>query len=144
MTVNKGLHENLEDRDAPTAGSERGFGIVFAVVFAVIGLWPLTDAQPVRVWALGLVVSFLAVGFIAPGLLKPLNRAWFLFGLALHKIVNPLVMGLLFFFTVTPIALIMRIVGKDPLHRAFDKDATTYWIERNPPGPAPDSMRQQF
>lgn len=144
MTVNKGLHENLEDRDAPTAGSERGFGIVFAVVFAVIGLWPLTNALPVRVWALGLAAGFLAAGFVAPGLLKPLNRAWFLFGLALHKIVNPLVMGLLFFFTVTPIALIMRIVGKDPLHRAFDKDATTYWIERNPPGPAPDSMRQQF
>ena len=144
MADSKSLHEDLGRQDAPKAGSERGFGIVFAVVFTVIGLWPLLDGAPVRVWALVAAAGFLAAGLLTPGLLKPLNRAWYLFGLGLHRIVNPLIMGLLFFLTVTPIALIMRAMGKDPLHRAFDPDAASYWIEREPPDPAPESMRQQF
>ena len=145
MTDTKGLHEDLSRRaDAPKVGSERGFGIVFAVVFAVIGLWPLLDGATVRVWALVLAAAFLATGLFAPVLLRPFNRVWFLFGLALHKIVNPLVMGLLFFLTVTPMALVLRALGKDPLHRTFDPDAASYWINREPPGPAPETMRQQF
>jgi hypothetical protein len=144
MPKDSSLHENLARQDASIAGSERGFGIVFAVVFVFIGIFPLMDALPVRVWAMGLSASFLAAAFFAPDLLKPLNRFWHLFGLMLQKVVNPLVMGLLFFFTVTPIALIMRIFGKDPLQRQFDPAAKSYWIERNPPGPAPNSMRQQF
>lgn len=144
MTDSKGLHEDFGRQDAPKSGSERGFGIVFAVVFTVIGLWPLLDGGEPRVWTMIPAVGFLAAGLFAPGLLKPLNRAWYLFGLLLHKIVNPLIMGLLFFLTVTPIALIMRAMGKDPLHRAFDRQAASYWIERKPPGPAPESMRQQF
>ena len=80
---------------------------------------------------------FLVVAVAAPRLLAPLNRLWYRFGLLLHRIVNPVVMGLLFYATVTPIALVMRLVGKDPLHRAFDPQARTYWIERSPPGPKP-------
>jgi len=114
------------------------------VVFAVVGLWPLLDGATVRVWALVLAAALLAAGLFAPVLLRPFNRVWFLFGLALHKIVNPLVMGLLFFLTVTPMALILRALGKDPLHRTFDPDAASYWIKREPPGPAPKTMRQQF
>ena len=146
MTDTKGLHEFLDlgRQDAPKAGTERSFGIVFAVVFSVIGLWPLLDGEPLRAWAMVLVVGFLAAGFFAPKLLRPLNRVWFLFGMALHKVVNPLVMGFLFFLTVTPMALILRALGKDPLHRKFDPGAESYWIERRPPGPAPESMRQQF
>lgn len=144
MTDTKGLHEDLSRQDAPKAGNERGFGIVFAVVFSVIALWPLLDGEPPRTWAMVLAAGFLAAGLFTPGLLRPLNRVWFLFGLALHKVVNPLVMGLLFFLTVTPMALILRALGKDPLHRKFDPDAASYWIERRPPGPAPETMRQQF
>ncbi len=73
-----------------------------------------------------------------------MNRLWFLFGMALHKVISPLVMGLLFYLTVTPIALIMRAIGKDPLHRQFDPQAKSYWIERRPAGPAPETMRRQF
>jgi predicted membrane metal-binding protein len=144
MADSKGLHEDLGRQDAPKAGSERSFGIVFAVVFAVIGLWPLLDGATVRVWALVLAAGFLAAGLFTPVLLRPINRVWFLFGLALHKIVNPLVMGLLFFLTVTPMALVLRALGKDPLHRTFDPEAASYWIKRDPPGPAPETMRQQF
>jgi len=144
MTKPKGLHEDFRREDSAKAGSERDFGIVFAVVFAVIGLWPLWNGDPLRLWALIVAAIFLTAAFVLPVALRPLNRLWFLFGLALHKIVNPLVMGLLFYLTVTPTALIMRAVGKDPMHRRFDRQAKSYWIERDPAGPAPETMRQQF
>ncbi|NQV83842.1 MAG: hypothetical protein HQ494_08490 [Rhodospirillales bacterium] len=144
MAETKGLHEDLTRIDASKIGSERSFGIVFTVVFAAIGLWPLLDGGAPHLWALIAAGGFLAAGLVAPALLKPFNRAWFLFGLGLHKVVNPMVMGLLFFLTVTPIALILRIQGKDPLRRRFEPDATSYWIERTPPGPEAETMRQQF
>lgn len=150
MARNSGLHENLARDEDVEVGSERSFGLVFAVVFAIIGLWPLTGAfgdegaGPLRLWALGIAAVFVVLAFAAPKALKPLNLIWFKFGMLLHKIVNPLVMGLLFFVTVTPIALIMRIRGKDLLSMKFDPEADSYWIERDPPGPAPETMSKQF
>ncbi len=144
MPKSQAFHEDFGREDGPRPGSERGFGIVFAVVFTIIGVWPLMDGGPIRLWALAGAGVFLAAGLFLPVLLRPLNRLWFLFGLALHKVMSPLVMGLLFYLTVTPIALIMRMVGKDPLNRQFDARAKSYWVEREPPGPAPETMRQQF
>ena len=144
MAESKGFHEQFSREDGVKAGSDRAFGLVFAAVFALIGLWPLAATGGVRTWALIVAALFLAAAFFAPGALKPLNRVWFLFGKLLHKIINPLVMALLFFTTVTPIALLMRLAGKDPLRLKFDRAARSYWIERTPPGPAPDSMRRQF
>jgi hypothetical protein len=137
-------HEDLSREDEVKGSSERGFGIVFAVLFAIIGLFPLLGDGGVRWWSLGLAAAFLAAAHLAPAVLKPLNRLWLKFGLLLHRIVNPLIMGLLFFATVTPIGLIMRALGKDPLRLSFDRSARTYWIERDPPGPAPDTMKNQF
>ena len=97
-----------------------------------------------RWWALGIAAVFLLAALVIPKTLAALNRAWMRFGLLLHKIVNPVIMGLVFFLTVTPTALIMRALGKDPLRRRLDKEATTYWIDRDPPGPDPDSMPRQF
>jgi hypothetical protein len=125
-------------------GSERSFGIVFAVVFALIGLWPLKAGGDLRLWALGLAALFLAVALVAPKLLKPLNLVWFKVGLLLHKIMTPLIMGLLFFLTVTPVGMLMRATGKDPMRLKRDPAATSYWISRDPPGPRPDSMKNQF
>lgn len=125
-------------------GSERSFGIVFAVVFVLIGLWPLKAGGDVRLWALGLAAAFLLVALVAPRLLKPLNLIWFKFGLLLHKVMTPLVMGLLFFLTVTPVGMLMRATGKDPMRLKRDSTATSYWITRDPPGPKPDSMKNQF
>jgi hypothetical protein len=125
-------------------GSDRAFGLVFAAVFAIVCLLPLTSGGEYRPWAGIVAAAFVVVSFTFPRLLKPLNRVWFLFGLLLHKVVSPLVMGLLFFVTVTPIALIMRALGKDPLRLARDDAAASYWIVRQPPGPAPETMRRQF
>lgn len=130
--------------DAPRPGSARAFGAVFAVVFAIIGLWPLLDGAPARWWALVVAVLFGTAALVSPAVLKPLNRLWFLIGLALHKVVNPLILGLLFYVVLTPMALVMRLAGKDPLRLKFDRGATSYWIERQPAGPAPESMRHQF
>jgi large-conductance mechanosensitive channel len=87
---------------------------------------------------------FLALALAAPKTLAPLNRLWMKFGLLLHAVVNPVVMAFLFFSTVTPIALIMRALGQDPLRLKLDPAAKTYWIDRTPPGPAPDTMPRQF
>jgi len=144
MTGTESFHESFDHTDDVRAGSERAFGVVFAVVFALVSLWPLLDGLPIRLWALVVSGAFLLAALLKPRILSPLNRLWFRFGLVLHKIVNPLVMGLLFFLTVTPIALIMRLVGKDPLRRNFDSEATSYWIARDPEELASNSMRNQF
>ncbi|CAA7622694.1 conserved membrane hypothetical protein [Magnetospirillum sp. LM-5] len=139
-----GTHESLTAVTEVKIGSERSFGLVFAVLFAIIALWPLKDGGDIRLWALGAAAAFLVAALAAPQLLKPLNFLWFKFGMLLHHIVTPLVMGLLFFLTVTPVGLLMRATGKDPMRLKRDPAAASYWIERAPPGPAPETMKNQF
>ncbi len=137
------FHEDYRRPEVKTS-SNRSFGIVFAVVFAIVALWPLIGGGAARAWAAAIAGAFLAVALARPSALAPLNRAWTAFGSVLHRITNPLIMGLVFYGAVAPTALIMRALGKDPLRRRFDRDATSYWIERTPPGPEPDSMKRQF
>jgi hypothetical protein len=141
---NQNSHETFRERDAVKGSSDRSFGIVFAVVFSVVGLVPLFSGSGPRWWSIGLAAIFLVTALGYPKILAPLNRLWTRFGLLLHRIVNPIIMGLLFFLVVTPIAMIMRLVGKRPLHLEQDPDVTTYWISRDPPGPPPETMKQQF
>ncbi len=144
MSSKVGFHEDLDRREAVKGSSERSFGIVFAVVFGLIAAWPLIGGNMPRWWAVGIAAAFLIVALARPRLLKWPNRLWFLFGQLLHRIVNPIVMGLLFFTTMVPIGLILKALGKDPLNRRFDPDAESYWIPRDPPGPAPGTMTRQF
>lgn len=138
------IHERMAHDETVKGSSDRGFGVVFTVVFLVIGLWPLVAGEPLRLWALAVAGVLLGVALLRPGLLAPANRLWLAFGLALHKVVNPLVLGFLFFLTITPMAIVMRLLGKDLLHLRRDAEAKSYWIERRPPGPAPDTMKHQF
>jgi hypothetical protein len=144
MAEPQGFHETFERADEIKAGSERAFGVVLAAVLVLIGLWPLLDGAGPRPWALALATLFLAAAWLAPRALAPFNRLWFRFGMLLHRIASPLAMAMLFFLTVTPTAIILRLAGKDPLRLKFDCAAKTYWIERLPPGPAPETMRNQF
>jgi hypothetical protein len=137
-------HEDFAREEDVKTSSERVFGFVFAAVFLIIGLLPLLHGNMVRLWSLGVAAVFLALALAVPKTLAPLNRLWMKFGMLLHAVVNPVVMAFLFFSTVTPIALILRALGKDPLHLKFDPAAKTYWIDRTPPGPAPDTMPRQF
>jgi hypothetical protein len=137
-------HERFDRPDVIQASSNRSFGIVFAVVFAAIGLLPLLSASGVRLWSLTAAAAFLVCALFLPSILAPLNRAWLWFGLQLHRIVSPIALGIMFFLVVAPIGLVMRALGKDVLRLKFDRRADTYWIERTPPGPAPDSFKDQF
>ena len=139
-----GTHERLAEHGEIKSSSDRSFGIVFTVVFVVIGLWPLTGSNDPRWWSLAIALAFLLVALIRPVLLAPLNRLWLKFGLLLNRIVSPLVMGMLFFVVITPIALIMRISGKDLLNLKYDPQAASYWIPRDPPGPAPETIKNQY
>jgi hypothetical protein len=138
------LPENFE-RDEPAHGSsDRSFGLVFTGVFLVIGLAPLLHDRPMRIWSLAVAAAFLAVALGRASLLAPLNRLWTRFGLLLHRVVNPIVMGAIFYLAITPFGLAMRLIGKDPLRRGFDRAAASYWVDRTPPGPLPQSMSNQF
>ncbi len=138
------MHERF-DREAPvTGGSNRSFGLVIGAAFAVIGLWPLLGARPPQAWSLALAAVFSLLALGRPQWLAPLNRAWTLLGLAMHRVVSPIVLGLVFYTTVTPIGLLLRALGKDVIPLRFDRSLPTYWIPRVPPGPAPDTMRRQF
>ena len=127
-----------------TGPSNRSFGFVFSVLFALVGLVPLVRGRPVRDWALVVAGAFFLVALARPRGLAPLNRLWLGVGLLLHACISPIIMGLVFYTTVTPIGLVRRLLGQDPLRLRFDRDALTYWIERHPPGPAPDTMPRQF
>ena len=137
-------HEAVSPHSAVEAGSDRAFGIVFVVVFAGIGAWPLLGGEPPRTWLLALAALLGLATAVAPHLLAPFNRLWFRFGLALQKVVTPVVLGVLFFAVITPMALLMRATGRDPLALARDRDAKSYWIARDPPGPPPGSLENQF
>jgi len=120
--------------------SNRSFGIVFFVVFLLIAIYPLTNGDEIRIWSLIISSIFLILGALNSKILTPFNKLWFKLGIFLGKIVSPLVMGIIFFFVVTPTSLIMRILGKDPLNLKYNLNKS-YWIEKNGPK---SKMKNQF
>lgn len=129
---------------AAVEGSDRAFGLVFSVVFALVALYPLIGGAPIRLWAMGLAALFLVAAFVWPRSLSPLNRLWAKLGRALHRVVSPLALLVVFGLAVLPTGLVLRIMGKDLLRLRFEPDAETYWIERKPPGRADQQMKKQF
>lgn len=138
------FHEAYVARGETRSSSDRAFGMVFTAVFSVIAFWPLLSGTSFRGWALMVAAVFLVIAVAKPNLLSPLNRLWTYFGICLNRIVNPIIMGFIFFFVVTPIGVTMRLFGKCPLDLDFDPNAQSYWIKRNPPGPTAETMRNQF
>jgi hypothetical protein len=125
-------------------GSNRSFGLVFAVFFAVVALLPTVHGAPLRWWALGLAAAFAGAAFLFPRALQPLNWVWFKLGLLLHHVVNPVIMAAMFYGAILPMALLLRWTGKDLLRLKREPESRSYWIAREPPAPAPGSMRKQF
>ena len=121
-------------------GSNRSFGIVFFIVFLLIAIYPLINQGEIRIWSLIISFLFLFFGLLNSKILTPLNKLWFRFGLFLGKIISPIVMGIIFFVVVTPIALFMRLLKKDLLNLNFNKK-NTYWIEKSGPK---SKMKNQF
>jgi Saxitoxin biosynthesis operon protein SxtJ len=137
-------HESLQSHRIVKSGSERSFGIVFCIVFLVVGGLPLVGGGSARWWAIAIAAAFLAIALIRPRLLAPLNRLWFRFGLLLHHIVNPIIMGFLFFVIVLPTSLLLRMFRKDLLRLGKKPQNMSYWIVREQPAPKPGSMSKQF
>ena len=121
-------------------GSNKSFGIVFFFVFLLIGLYPLTYSEEVRVFSIIISLFFLVTGLLNSKILTPLNKLWFKFGIFLGKIISPLIMGIIFFLVVTPTGLIMRFLGKDVLNLKYNKNKS-YWIKKNSPK---SKMKDQF
>src|SRR5262249_53403401 len=138
------MHESYSRDEAVIGGSDRWFGIVMAAALAGILLLNWGGGGPSWDWARGNAGTFLKGAPFFSAVLKPFNHLWLKFGLLLHKVVNPIVMALVFFGTVLPMNLIMRALGKDPLRLTRQSNTNSYWIERRPPGPAPESMKDQF
>ena len=133
-----------QDHSEIEVGSNRSFGVVFFTVFLIIGLWPLISDNPVRVWALTIAGIFLVIALVIPRLLAPLNRIWFRFGMLLARVINPIVMFIIYVVTVLPIGLVLRLSGKDLLRLKMNAETDSYWIHRDPPGPEPESLTDQF
>jgi hypothetical protein len=136
------FHETLS-RKSVEIGSNRSFGVVMAVaclVLSGLGFWAGSTYWPI--WA-GAAAAFGGLAFLRPRLLSPLNRVWFRFGLALHKIVNPVVMGVLFFGVITPVGVLMRLTGKRTIGFEFEPDHSSYWVKRSS-ALQPGSMTKQY
>ena len=120
--------------------SNRSFGILFSILFAIIAFWPIINGNPLRLWSIPISVIFLVLGLLNSKLLNPLNIVWVKFGELLGRIIAPIVMFIIYFIIVTPIGLFMRLIGKDLLNIKFSK-ANTYWIKREK---KVGSMKKQF
>ena len=141
MTRAVSTHERLDSDEEIKGSSNRAFGLVMSAAFAIGGLVPLVRGHAPRWWCLGVAVAFLLAALVWPAVLAPLNRLWLAFGLLLHRIVSPVVMGLVFYGVVTPIGLLMRLAGKDLLRLRLDRPGPSYWIERQPPVRLPTPCR---
>ena len=147
MSQNSSLHENYRDEEPIEAGSDRAFGCTVGSIMMLIGATKTFVAGAISsvaclIFAVGALL--LLLGIFVPSRLSTLNRLWLKVGTASATVVNPIVLALLFFLVLTPMALFMRIVGKRPLRLAADRTAATYWIEREPPAGGISTMRRQF
>ena len=120
--------------------SNKSFGIVFFILFIIIGFYPLLNDGYLRIWSIVVSIIFLILGLINAKILTPLNKVWFKFGIILGKIVSPIIMLLIFFLVVTPTGLIMRLLKKDLLSLKFNNEKS-YWIEKKGPK---SQMKDQF
>ncbi len=137
-------HEDLSRTHSVRGGSDRSFGLTFALFFLLLGFWPLMRGRPVRTAWVAAGAAILAIALIRASVLGPLNRVWTRVGALLNRVASPVVSALVFFAAVTPIAVFLRWNGKDPLRLRLDQDAASYWLCREPPGPEPATMTHQF
>jgi hypothetical protein len=144
MAKPSGTHEDYARDEDLQGSSDRSFGFVFTGFFALVGGVKLYTGHAWALYWFAGAATFLAAALLAPRILGPLNRLWMKFALLLYAVMNPLTMAMLFFLVVTPIGVVMRLAGKDFLRTRLEPDASSYWLPRDPPGPAPDSMKQQF
>jgi hypothetical protein len=138
------LHENLVRSEEIVGPSNRRFGLTIGTVCIVVGFIRAFFGHSHTEWWLGAGLVVVLIAIFWPAALAPFNRLWLKFGLVLNKAVNPIVMMVLFVSTIVPVGVLLRLSGKDPLGLKPRPDAASYWIVREPPGPAPETMKNQF
>jgi Saxitoxin biosynthesis operon protein SxtJ len=143
-TPDESWHESLRSEGSPPGSTDRSFGLLFAGVCGLIAMLGLWEGRRSAIWWLVAALIFCIVASLAAPLLGPLNRGWRWLSLQLFQIVNPIIMGLVFFVVLTPIAIIMRQVGRDPLKLRFDPEKPSYWLDRMSVGERQTSMTDQF
>ena len=121
--------------------SNKSFGIVFFVIFLVVALWPLINEGEIRIWSIVISIIFLFLGLINSKILTPLNKLWFRFGILLGNVFSPIAMGIIYFGVITPIGILMKLIGKDILNLKQNKKSSTYWIKKEK---VISNMKNQF
>jgi hypothetical protein len=138
------FHENLHANLDSKVASPRAFGLTFAAIFFVIGVWPSLRHGQLRIWSLLVGSVFLIVALVLPGLLGPLNRFWSFVGSILHRVMTQILMGLVFVFAVTPVSLLRKAFGGSGLALRFDPKLDSYWIARDHAVTDAESLKRQF
>ena len=140
-------HEDFRRTEEVKGGSDRGFGLTVGgilLLIAAVRVW-LHDGYGTVDLVLGAVgLCLVVLALVRAQSLAVLNRGWTKLGLLMFKVVNPIVLALIYLTTIVPIGLVMRAFGHDPLRLKRDPQASTYWVRREPPGPAPETMIHQF
>jgi hypothetical protein len=136
-------HERLHASE-PTMGSDRTFGVVFAAFFTVVAVLPWVRGGHGRVWALPVAGGLLLVALVRPRLLRPAHWLWFRLGLLLQRVTSPTLLGLVFFGVITPVAIVRRLSGADPLRLKRPPADGSTWTTRATGVVTPDSLRRQF
>jgi len=137
-------HESLAADGAAPLPSDRSVGFVFAAAATIMGLLPWIRGGSPRPGALAAAAGLLLITLTRARWLHPLNRAWMAFGSVANIVVSSVLMALIFYGVITPLAWVRQRTGLDPLRLRFDSGAASYWLERRPPGPAPETMKNQF
>ena len=138
------FHESFDGHGEVTSSTNRSFGLTFFAVFLLISILPLLHHSHPRYWLLNAAAGILVVSLIRPSWLTIPNKYWTKLGLLLGKVMTPLVLGIMFYVLLTPMALIIRMCGKDLLSMKLSKKISSYWVNRTPPGPEPESLKNQF
>lgn len=145
MELNRNVSmSSAEDDGAPKGSSDRTFGFVFAVFFALVAVAPLRRGGAIRWWALIAAAAFAVVAITCPGILALPNRLWTKLGDLLHRLTSPIALGLIYWVGIVPIGIVMRLTGKDALRLRWQPNEASYWIVRHPPGRADAQMKNQF
>jgi Saxitoxin biosynthesis operon protein SxtJ len=138
------MHEDFNRKERVDGPSDRSFGVTLGLFFLIVAILPLLHSRPPRWWSALIAAVLLILAVASPHLLQVPNRLWMKLALLLSRITNPIITALMFYLLFTPAALICRLTGQDLLRLKIDPLADSYWIPRQPVGPAPETMRNQF
>lgn len=137
-------HETVIRDEAIEPGSDRSFGLIVGGVLSAIGIYQFAIGSQSYPWFVTPGILLAGLGMVYPRALHPLNIAWTKLGLLLGRIITPVVMFLVYVVSIVPIGILLRISGKDLLSLKPRDDKASYWIDRTPPGPSPESLKDQF